>query len=324
MMFASMISIIIPVFNVEQYLPKCLDSVINQTCKNIEIILVDDGSKDSSGRICDKYAQQDSRIIVVHKENGGLSSARNAGLDIATGDYVMFVDSDDYVEPYFCEIPLKYAIENNVEIVSFGYYRVYEDGRRIEFKTSNPRIISSSEGILQLIKKTDVIHNLPCNKFFKRTLFREIRFPLGKEYEDQATTYLLFHRASGIYVSDCILYNYLYRETSISAVWNKPKSIIARFSIWLDRLTFIEKNYPELQSAQIDQLVNEAINGYIRLSGQNQYKDSIKMFSVFMDRYKMIILSMRKATFIKLYYLNKSLFFIYCKFLRFRYFKTVH
>ena len=243
MMFSYMISVIIPVFNVEKYLPKCLDSVINQTYKNIEIILVDDGSKDSSGRICDEYAQQDSRIIVVHKENGGLSSARNAGLDIATGDYVMFVDSDDYVEPYFCEIPLKLAKENNVEIVSFGYYRVYEDGRKIEFKTSNPRIISTNEGIFQLIKKTDVIYNLPCNKFFKRTLFREIRFPLGKEYEDQATTYLLFHKASGIYVSDCILYNYLYRETSISAVWNKPKSIIARFAIWLDRLTFIEKNY---------------------------------------------------------------------------------
>ena len=132
-----LVTIIIPVYNVEKYLPKCLDSIINQTYNHLEIIIVDDGSKDSSGLICDEYALKDQRIKVLHKKNGGLSSARNAGLDIAKGDYIMFVDSDDYVESHYCEVPLKHALEKNVRIVSFGYNKIFIDGNILKRKTNN-------------------------------------------------------------------------------------------------------------------------------------------------------------------------------------------
>lgn len=314
-----LVSIIVPVYNVEQYLCKCIDSIITQTYKKIEIILIDDGSSDSSGIICDEYALKDSRIIVIHKENGGLSSARNAGLDVAIGDYVMFVDSDDFVEPDFCEVPLKIAKEKNVDIVSFGYCRLYADGQIIETKTSNPRSLSKAEGINQLITKSDVIHNYTWNKFYNKNLFKEIRFPIGKYYEDQATTYLLFHKASSIYVIDNILYNYIYRSSSISADWNKPKSIIDRFSIWLERLDFIKEFYPDSTNIQINQLVNEAMKGFFRFVGIPKYRKSVSTFSSFMDNYQDLIIQLRKDKYIRLYYFNKYLFYFYCFYYRFRF-----
>ena len=313
------ISIIVPIFNTEKYLAKCLDSIINQTYSNIEIILVDDGSSDSSGIICDEYALKDSRIVVVHKENGGVSSARNTGLDIATGDYIMFVDSDDYVAPQFCEIPLLIAIEKNADIVSFGYYRIYFNGRRIDRKTNEPREISSSEGIYLLISKKDVVHNLLWNKLWKRQLFSDVRFPIGVLYEDNAVIYLLFHKANKILVSDCLLYNYLFRDTSITADWNKPKSIIDRFTIWHDRLAFVKKYYPENVEVQITQLATEAINGMLRLTGKAQYRKMVLLFSSFLDDNKKQIRKLNKEKSIRLYYFNKYLFYLYCLYYRFKF-----
>ncbi len=314
-----LVSIIVPIYNVEEYLQRCLDSIINQTYKTIEIILVDDGSPDKCGEMCDEFAKQDSRIIVIHKENGGLSSARNAGLDIAKGDYVMFVDSDDYVEPQFCEIPLKLALEKNVEIVSFGYNKVFEAGHRLCRKTNNPRIINSSEGIREIIEKKDIIFSFAVNKIYDKTLFSHIRYPYGKIYEDQATTYLLFHEAKEIYVSDSVLYNYVYRNSSISAEWDKPEAIEARFEMWLERLTFIRKYYPENVNSQINQLVDEAIKGFLRIADNNKRKSSIRMFSSFFDKNKKDILLLRKEKILRLYYLYKPIFFLYCIYYRYRY-----
>ena len=116
-----LISVIVPVYNVENYLPRCLDSIINQTYTNLEILLVDDGATDNSGKLCDEYAQKDNRIRVFHKENGGVSSARNMGLDNATGEYIAFVDSDDYIDKCMYEIMLNSSVQNNADIVVCGY-----------------------------------------------------------------------------------------------------------------------------------------------------------------------------------------------------------
>ncbi len=317
-----LVSIIVPIYNVEKYLRNCLDSLITQTYRNVEIILVDDGSKDSSGDICDEYALKDSRIIVIHKENGGLSSARNAGLDIATGDFFMFVDSDDHVESQFCEKPLQLALKNNVDIVAFGYFKIRLDGRKVEFKTDNPRIISPSEGVKILLTKTDTIVDYSWNKIYRRSLFDEIRFPQGKVFEDQATTYLLFHKANAIYVSDDVLYDYYFRETSITAGFYKPKSILDRFSILLERLAFLRKNYPDLETVQVKQLIDVAITGFIHLSGKIKYIDNIKKFSSFMDENRDLILSLKNNKNIKLYYFNKYFFYLYCIYYRFRILKS--
>ena len=146
-----------------------------------------------------------------------------------------------------------------------------------------------------------------------------MRFPIGKIYEDNAVIYILFHKAKTIFVSDCILYNYLFRDSSITSDWNNPKSIIDRFSIWLDRLTFVRKYYPENENAQVNQLINEAITGFIRLIGKKQYKDSVVLFSSFMDVNKKKILTLRKDRIILLYFFNKYLFYLYCIFVRYRY-----
>lgn len=316
-----LISVIVPVYNVEKYLRKCLDSIINQTYQNIEIILVDDGSKDTSGQICDEYALKDSRIIVIHKENGGLSSARNAGLDIAKGNYVMFVDSDDYVEPQFCEIPLKLALEKGVDIVTFGYNKVFEDGHNWYRRTNTPRLIESIEGIREIIVKNDIIFSFAWNKLYKLSLFNDVNYPIGKIYEDQATTYLLFHKAQRIYVTDAILYNYVYRESSISADWDRPEAIETRFQMWLERLEFVRKYYPENESVQINQLVDEGIKGFLRLTGIMRYKKAVSMFSHFMDNNKKVILTLREDKIIKLYYLNKYIFYLSCIYYRYRFLK---
>lgn len=321
MISTSLISIIIPIYNVEKYLPKCLDSVISQTYTNIEIILVNDGSTDSSGLICDDYALKDSRIKVIHKENGGVSSARNIGLDTASGDYVMFVDSDDYVEVDFCEKSLKMALEMNADIVSFGFYRERIDGTRKEVKTVCPRTVSPSEGIKELITKKDYIYNFLWNKIFRLNLFLGLRYPIGKEYEDQ-NTYLLFHKANTIYVSDLILYHYVYRDNSITSIWYKPEAIETRFRFWLERLAFLRVNYPENVEAQVKQLINEALIGYVRLVGKWKYRKSVSMFSSFMDNNKDMVLSLRKDKMIKKYYFNKYLFYLYCIYYRLRFLRS--
>lgn len=237
-----LISIIVPVYRVEPFIDRCIKSLTAQTYKNIEIILVDDGSPDKCGDICDKYAQEDSRIIVVHKKNGGLSSARNTGLDIFKGEYVMFVDSDDWVEPNFCETALQLALNNNVDCVAFGYYEYQHNKNRISFHTCRPRIIDAEEAIIHLIRIDEILFNLAWNKIYHKRLFDNLRYPVGRLYEDQGTTYLAIIRAERIYISEIVLYNYDRRDDSITGSKNYPRFINDKFDSWSERLEFF-KNY---------------------------------------------------------------------------------
>ena len=186
----SLISIIVPVYNVEQYLSRCVNSLVNQTYHNIEIILVDDGSPDRCGEMCDEYAKRDKRVVVIHKSNGGLSDARNKGLDVAKGDYVMFVDSDDWIELETCSIIIGLAVKYEVDVVSFGIQLVGEKGIYEIQRVPYSRIISSYEGVGAMVyqQKRKGILNYVCNKIFKKILFENIRFPLGALFEDQDVT----------------------------------------------------------------------------------------------------------------------------------------
>lgn len=300
------ISIIIPVYNVEKYLPKCLDSVISQTYKHLEIIIIDDGSTDSSGFICDDYALRDNRIIVIHQPNRGLSAARNSGLDIAKGVYVMFVDSDDYVEPSFCEKPLRIAIKEHVDIVSFGYFRIGNKTTKVK-KTNKPRTVQASEAIKQLITMEDVVHGFVWNKFYKRTLFEHVRFSVGRTFEDQGVNYLLFHFAERVFISDETLYHYCQRDDSISKAYYSPKSILDRFELWYDRLIFIQKHYPEIEPIQIQQLVKESFNAFFYASCLPQYESFIKKVEDFLIANKKSILLLEKDN------RKKLLLFYYCR-----------
>ena len=317
------ISIIVPVYKVERYLRKCLDSILAQTFSDFEVILVDDGSPDDCGMICDRYAISDGRIRVIHKENGGLSSARNAALDVAVGEYIMFVDSDDWVEPTFCETALNIVLENEVDLGFFGYNNIYQnDNYEFLYKeerfTRSPRLVHFSEAIKHLILKEDVIYNFSWNKIYKRTLFDNVRFPIGRLYEDNAVTYLLVIKAHTIFVADKILYNYLKRIDGISGIWYKPKAIVDRFEIWLKRLEDIKNFCPENELLQIKQLANEAVEGFIHISPNSDYGYSLDIFKSFLRKYQKDILMEPCTLKIKLYY-HSTLFLHIYKYLRFFY-----
>jgi len=247
------ISVIIPVYNVEKYLERCIRSVCEQTYTNLEIILVDDGSPDSCPLMCDEYAKKDKRILVIHKSNGGISSARNAALNVATGSYFFFVDSDDYIHPHAIEELYNTCITHDADI-SIGLHYV-ERGEQLLIEDpiiDELEIYSSFEGLKELV--TDkTMRNYAWNKLFKSELFENIRFPEGKCYEDIATIYLLFHKAHKICRIPKYLYYYQMRDDSISSNVNIEKWFRnCKDIIWAykQQFTYFEKN-AEKQLAQI-------------------------------------------------------------------------
>ena len=212
-----LVSIIIPVYNVEKYLLACVNSVINQTYKCLEIILVDDGSTDSSGRICDECAKLDSRIKVIHKTNGGLSDARNAGIDAATGDYLAFVDSDDIIHTRFVE--MLYALANylNADVSSVEFKNFYdEETLDLEEILVGKTMILQSEEAIDKILYQNILDNSACNKLYDRRLFDGLRFPIGKLYEDLAIFYKVYERAKKVVHRREAYYFYRLRRDSIT------------------------------------------------------------------------------------------------------------
>lgn len=209
-----LVSVIVPVYNVEQYLNKCVDSIINQTYGNIEIILVDDGSADNSGKICDKYSLNDKRVKVIHKSNGGLSDARNRGIDISRGKYLAFIDSDDWIEPDMIEKMYNNAIENNADISICQYEIVRSREATIDNNPGKTIVYEGTDAILAMYKEA-VFASHACNKLYKRELFAGIRYPVGKLYEDQFTTYKLIWNSKRIVYTEKKYYYYYMRNDSI-------------------------------------------------------------------------------------------------------------
>lgn len=212
---SDLISIIIPVYNVENYLEECVQSVLGQTYKNIEVILVDDGSKDKSGDMCDKLQQIDSRIIVIHKDNGGLSSARNVGLAECSGNYVSFIDSDDIISEHYISDLYNCLINTNSDISMSGLLR-FKD--RVIFKDKTDKIVtlSSKKAASNILyqKKQDFFSVSACAKLYKKSLFNNVKYPEGKINEDLAVIVDLIMQCEKV---SCIFnYNYFYRITDNS------------------------------------------------------------------------------------------------------------
>lgn len=212
-----LISVIVPVFNIEQYLNKCVDSILNQTYRNLEVILVNDGSKDSSGRICDEFATKDSRVQVIHKENGGLSSARNAGIEASAGTYISFVDGDDWIEPDAYEHLLGLMERCQVKLVCGGRYDV--DGRTgkktLGLVPKKEEVITAEEMVGRIFLWQGCDSSV-CDKVFHRSLLDSFRFPEGQVSEDVPITYKIVLYAERVAMSDRPFYNYYHRVGSIS------------------------------------------------------------------------------------------------------------
>lgn len=216
-----LVSVIVPVYNVESYVAECIESIQNQTYMNLEIILVDDGSKDMSGDICDQYATYDERIKVIHQENSGLSAARNMGIEAANGDYIAFVDSDDYIGLTMYEDLLKLLKEHRLDIIGCTAFR----------DKSGTIIKGCNDGQLEIYEKDDALRlamydgfTSVWNKLYKRDIVKNIKFPAGRKFEDSSTSYLFVANANRVgHINRCYYY-YRLNPNSITQTSFDPKS----------------------------------------------------------------------------------------------------
>lgn len=238
------ISVIVPIYNVENYLNRCIKSIVNQTYRDLEIILVDDGSTDHCGEMCDTWKEKDERIKVVHKSNGGLSDARNMGMEVCTGNYIAFVDSDDWLDASMYEQLMKIMVQNKCDIVSCGFRRVEKEELKNESKEVQ-FIQYNSESALEAMITENEMYQVVWNKLYKRSMVEDILFEKGKYNEDEFWSYQVIGRAKKVIAIKNIYYNYFQRENSII---NETYSLkrLDGLEGKENRQEYIDKYYPRL------------------------------------------------------------------------------
>lgn len=283
-----MISIIVPIYNVEKYLRRCIDSILNQTYNDLEIILVNDGSTDLCASICDEYSVLDNRIKVIHKKNGGLSSARNAGLRIASGDYISFVDSDDWIEPHMYETLLKNVINYKAQISSGGVTDLFEkDDAYIPIKsTFNGNIEIVYDNKEESIKRFLSSPWAAWGKIYHKSIHEDIFFPEGEINEDEAIALKLLNRCERVVYTNESMYNYIKRPNSITTTsFNRSK---------LDWYKHCKQDLESIEKEYID-LIEYAHERYIRsimwsirsmFVSKEDFQSEIKYFIKELKRHK--------------------------------------
>jgi glycosyltransferase involved in cell wall biosynthesis len=276
-----LISIIVPVYNVEKYLSQCINSLINQTIKNLEIILVNDGSLDNSGKICDEFSKIDNRIIVIHKENNGLSSARNAGLEIAKGNYIGFVDSDDWLDETMYETLLKLIKDNGSDISCCKFFKAADSGEKIPaIDNETIQSFTNIEGLNNFYNDLYTQTVVAWNKLYDKNLFDNIIYPTGKIHEDEGTTYKLFYKANKITYTNKPLYYYRTTPNSITTrKFNKKRLDI--IDVYDEKIKFIRTiNNTEIYSKTLKWYLFTLINCYFEcydnMEDNEKYLTSIK------------------------------------------------
>lgn len=242
----ALISVVVPIYGVEKYLPKCIESIMHQTYHNLEIILVDDESPDGCGEICDRYQAMDPRIKVIHQKNRGLSGARNAGINLATGDYIGFVDSDDYISEQMYETLLSMNQKNHSQIAICGRYYEFEDGTRtLRYKEEEKVVVMTNTEAIKRMNSFQSFDMAAWDKLYERSLFEGIRYPEGKLSEDYFIIYRLFDRAFKVSFYPKPLYFYMQRSNSIS----RNKKINFDFiEASKSQMDYLLPRYPELKN----------------------------------------------------------------------------
>ena len=256
------ISVIVPVYNVEKYLPRCIESILNQTYKDFELILVDDGSLDNSGKICDYYANKDSRVKVIHKKNEGPSLARNVGLDIAKGDFVSFVDSDDWIEETTYEQLMDIILATHADIVRFSWETT--DGENIIEKSyTNERYsqISTGRDVAKKLLLCEVESQV-WKAFYQRKCWINLRFPVGRCLcEDLAVVYRAFEKAEIVAYVDKPFYKYRVNPNSITHMM-EPINLYYSFLSFRENYDHAKYYYPEISHQCLSKAVYSAIGAY--------------------------------------------------------------
>lgn len=280
-----LISIIVPVYKVEKYLNRCVDSILNQTYRNLEIILVDDGSPDRCGEICDEYSRLDDRVKVIHKENGGLSDARNAGIHIAQGEFFSFVDSDDWVHQEYIERMHELLKISKADISVCNFLRTSKEEEKTEIIKTELHEFSNLEGLKHLSGRFYVQLVVAWGKLYHRELFKEIRFPFGKIHEDEFTTYKLIYEAKKIVLTTEQLLYYWQRKDSIMGRGFDIKSKLDLIEAFEGKIEFfknigevdlVAKTYRSLFNTY--KTINDNIHAFNEINNSKGFKSEFKTF----------------------------------------------
>lgn len=298
-----LISVIVPVYNVEMYLKKSVDSILNQTYKNLEIILVDDGGTDGCPDICDGYKEQDNRVQVIHKENGGLSDARNAGLVVARGEYIAFVDSDDYLKPNMYELLVNALEAADADIAVCNFETVNQEGTPILERNLHQAIcdevISGKEAVCRLCGPNYEYYVTAWNRLYRKEIVKGILFPKGKIHEDEFTAHLFYGAAKKVACVKEAAYSYVVREDSIMTrkygkrnldyfealenriqycIANEIDAVVLPFTNWM--LKDLSLAYGKLDFSDVDckKKYEDCVERYFRvfLNVKRKYPISIK------------------------------------------------
>lgn len=239
------ISVIVPVYNVEQYLERCVDSIINQTYTNLEIILVNDGSTDNSGKLCDELAKKDERIRVIHKGNGGLSDARNRGIDEAESDLVGFIDSDDYIDSDMYEVLLKNLNNTDADLSMCALYDVYNNTPEAQVTNKETWELSSEQAI-KMVMEAKILSVTAVNKLYRKSLFTDLKFEVGKIAEDAFIMIKLLDKCEKIVATNEKKYYYVHRENSITTQKFSTKFLNV-IEAYEQNSNIISEKYPKLK-----------------------------------------------------------------------------
>lgn len=289
------VSIVVPVYNVEDYLKYCVDSLINQSYKNIEIILVDDGSTDNSGRICDEYAQEDDRVRVFHIENGGLSNARNTGVNVASAEWVIFIDSDDYYDrrtvEYLVQLQKKYAV--NLVATSVIEVRDFQSDDFIGSLTDIDSLILDRYTALKEMFYGNIVGTHPGGKLYKKEILMKFPFPKGMIYEDLAVSFEHIGACNEIAVGYINLYKYYRRPGSIVNSSYSNKFLDFYKAIELNR-EYVERDYPndqEMKKALTVRYVFKGLHVVHALLGSQMYEQVNKIRKEYRRYWKDILIN---------------------------------
>lgn len=272
-----LISIIVPVYKVEKYINRCVESLVRQTYSNLEIILVDDGSPDKCPQMCDEWAEKDKRIKVIHQKNGGLSNARNNGIDKATGEYIVFVDSDDSIDPIFCEVLLDKLLETGVDIIGCGAYRDFREPV-YELGETHFTIIKRPELMPYMLNDN---FSAAWGKVYKRKAIGDVRFPEGRIFEDTSTAYKFADNCDSIGFIDAGLYYYFKNTQSITTT---SFDFYKRYDFYWgykQRYDFAKDNYPECLDVCEGLLLKAALSALTAGYAQDVSKDDEQFIEIY-------------------------------------------
>lgn len=315
-----LISVIVPIYKVEKYLKKCVESILEQTYSNLDIILVDDGSPDNCGDIIEEFRKKNERIRTIHQKNGGLSDARNSGIKIAKGKYIVCIDSDDWIEKNMIEVLYKDIINTNSDISVCEFVEKDDLQNILSAKKYNNEIIefSSKEALKSLIKQ-DILTNHAWNKLYKASLFEGIEYPKGQLMEDVSTTYKLFEKANKIVYQNTSLYHYIQRGTSILGNITEKRINDQEFAFF-DRNKYLMEKYSEFKEIiELDNMYNVKTLYFLAILGGYKNLYNSTKYAEYYAKYKKVYKENRKNPEFKgdkslqLFYKNRIAYKMYVK-----------